>query len=114
MSGVGAVHFVADAAVAGKRCRILHNVLEGISIFTYPRFARLDVARLSAEYVQRLGLSKLHMSQVQVPPEPSGLPAIPDEEIICSVCFNGDAEDNNAIVICSKCSIGVHQVSCFS
>jgi len=27
----------------------------------------------------------------------------------CAVCFNGDVEDDNEIVFCSRCGVGVHQ-----
>jgi PHD-finger/PHD-zinc-finger like domain len=33
-----------------------------------------------------------------------------DEEIVCSVCNNGDSIDENLIVICSKCQLPVHNI----
>ena len=34
---------------------------------------------------------------------------ISDENILCDVCFNGDVEDDNEIVICASCNTSVHQ-----
>jgi hypothetical protein len=32
-----------------------------------------------------------------------------DDDTVCCVCFNGEVDDDNQIVICSGCDIGVHQ-----
>ena len=32
-----------------------------------------------------------------------------EDSIVCSVCNNGDNEENNLIVICEKCNLPVHQ-----
>jgi len=31
------------------------------------------------------------------------------EDILCLICNDGDYQENNLIVICSKCNISVHQ-----
>ena len=33
-----------------------------------------------------------------------------DEDVLCSVCVNGDSFDTNRIVFCDGCNIAVHQV----
>jgi hypothetical protein len=37
----------------------------------------------------------------------------PREDFVCEVCRSGDYEDENLIVICSLCNIGMHQLCIF-
>lgn len=32
-----------------------------------------------------------------------------EEEVVCEVCYNGDVEDDNQIVMCDGCDVAVHQ-----
>lgn len=36
-----------------------------------------------------------------------------EDDVVCTVCFNGEVQDNNEIVLCDKCDTAVHQL-CYS
>jgi hypothetical protein len=79
---------------------------------------RVDVRRVHAHQHSeplKKALGKMKGKRRAAAASPSALPSVlvPEEEIdedVCVVCWDPDVSDENQIVYCERCGIGVHQV----